>query len=105
MRTKANLQRSKNEAGMKLIGFVVLVILGIIELPIPSVAQDKTPCQAFFQVVRVDTKTPEHFRAGMDRAQKRRWDDEGQKENQELCLNGSVTAEDKPRYLVLWSEP
>jgi hypothetical protein len=41
----------------------------------------------------------------MDEAQKKWWDNEGQKEYQELCLDGSVTSEDKPRYLVLWSKP
>jgi hypothetical protein len=84
---------------------VVLGMIVMVGLPVSAAAQDKTSCQAFFQVVRVDTKTPEHFRAGMDEAQKKWWDNEGHKEYQELCLNGSVTAEDQPRYLVLWSKP
>jgi hypothetical protein len=54
--------------------------------------------------VRADTQTPGHFRAGLDQAQKYWWDNEGQKDYQGLCLDGSVTAEDKPRYLVIWSK-
>jgi hypothetical protein len=90
---------------MKLTAVVSLGMIVMAGLSLSAAAQDKSSCQAFFQVVRVDTKTPEHFRAGMDEAQTKWWDNEGHKEYQELCLNGSVTAEDKPRYLVLWSKP
>jgi len=56
-------------------------------------------------VVRADTQTPEGLRTGMDKAQRKWWEDKGQKEYPGLCLDGSVTTADKPRYLVIWSKP
>ena len=86
---------------MKLTAVVALVMLW---LSIPSFGQDKTSCRAFFQVVRADTQTPEGLRPGMDEAQKKWWENKGQKEYPELCLNGSVSNADKPRYLLIWSK-
>jgi hypothetical protein len=78
----------------------VVLLLG---LSMPASAQDKTSCKLFFQVLRADAQTPEHLRLGMDGAQKRWWENEGQKKYPGLCLDGSVTAADKPRYLVILS--
>jgi hypothetical protein len=78
--------------------------LAILALSIPALGQDQTSCKAFFQVVRADTLTPEDLRVGMDGAQKRWWDSEGQKKYPGLCLNGSVSTGDKPRYLVVLSK-
>ncbi|MGA3294437.1 MAG: hypothetical protein ABSE45_10705 [Candidatus Acidiferrales bacterium] len=80
---------------------VALVMLG---LSIPAFGQDKTSCKAFFQVVRADTQTPEGLHTGMDGAQQKWWENEGQKEYPGLCLNGSVSTGDKPRYLVILSK-
>jgi hypothetical protein len=81
---------------------VALVMLG---LSIPASGQNKTSCRAFFQVVRADTQTPQSLRAGVDKAQQKWWENRGQKEYPGLCLDGSVTTVDKPRYLVIWSKP
>lgn len=86
---------------MKLTAVVALAVLG---LSMPAFGQDKTSCKAFFQVVRADTQTPEGLRVGMDGAQKKWWDNEGQKKYPGLCLNGSVSTGDKPRYLVILSK-
>jgi hypothetical protein len=86
---------------MKLTAVVALLMLG---LAIPAFGQDKTSCKAFFQVVRADTQTPQGLRVGMDGAQKKWWENEGQKEYPGLCLNGSVSTGDKPRYLVILSK-
>jgi hypothetical protein len=87
---------------MKLTALVTLMMLG---LSIPAAGQNKTSCKAFFQVVRADAQTPENFRTGMDKAQKKWWENGGQKKYPGLCLDGSVTTADKPRYLVIWSKP
>ncbi|MGA2511536.1 MAG: hypothetical protein ABSG27_15055 [Candidatus Acidiferrales bacterium] len=86
---------------MKNTAVVALLMLG---LSIPAFGQDKTSCKAFFQVVRVGTQTPENLRTGMNEAQKRWWENEGQKEYPGLCLDGSVSTGDKPRYLVILSK-
>ena len=44
------------------------------------------------------------FAPAWTRAQKRWWESKGQKKYPGLCLNGSVTSGDKPRYLVIWSK-
>jgi hypothetical protein len=87
---------------MKLTAVIALVMLG---LSIPAIGQDNATCSAFFQVVRANTETPESLRTGMDGAQKKWWENKGQKEYSGLCLNGSVSTGDKPRYLVIWSKP
>jgi hypothetical protein len=89
------------KAAMKPVAIVALVMLG---LSIPALGQDKTSCHAFFQVLQADTQTPENLRTGMDDAQKKWWENEGQKKYPGLCLNGSVMTGDKPRYLVIWSQ-
>jgi hypothetical protein len=70
---------------------------------IPAFGQDKTFCKAFFQVLRADTESPEHLRAGMSGSEKRWWENEGQKRYPGLCLDGSVSSGDKPRYVVIIS--
>jgi hypothetical protein len=82
----------------------VVVALLLFGLTVPASAQDKTSCKLFFQVLRADAQTPEHLRLGMDGAQKRWWENECQKKYPGLCLDGSVTAGDKPRYVVILSK-
>jgi hypothetical protein len=91
--------RAKSEAAMKFLVLVVLAMLGAI----PALAQDQASCKAFFQLLRADAGTP-GLRTGLDPAQKRWWEDKGQKKYPGLCLNGSVTSGDKPRFLVIWSK-
>jgi hypothetical protein len=90
--------RAKSEAAMKILVLVALTVLG----SIPALAQDQASCKAFFQVLRADAGMP-GLRIGLDRGQKRWWESEGQKKYPGLCLNGSVTSGDRPRYLVIWS--
>jgi hypothetical protein len=89
----------ESETGMKLSILVVLAVL----VSLPAHAQDQSSCKAYFQVLRADSKAP-GLRAGMDSAQKKWWDNEGQKKYPGLCLNGAVMSPDKPRYLVIWSK-
>jgi hypothetical protein len=84
---------------MKICVFVVLGMLG----SIPGFAQDQASCKAFFQVLRADAGMP-GLHAGLDPAQKKWWEGKGQKKYPGLCLTGSVTSGDKPRYLVIWSK-
>ena len=71
---------------------------------LPALAQDQqASCKAYFQVLRAEAGSP-GLRVGMDSGQKRWWDDIGQKKYPGLCLNGSITSGDKPRYLVIWSK-
>jgi hypothetical protein len=86
---------------MKLTAVIALVMLG---LSIPALGQDQTSCNAFFQVLQADTQTPENLRTGMDKAQKKWWENIGQKKYPRMCFNGSVSTGDKPRYLVVWSK-
>ena len=69
---------------------------------LPALAQDQGSCKAYFQVLRADAGTP-GLRVGLDSGQKRWWDNQGQKKYPGLCLNGSITSSDKPRYIVIWS--
>jgi hypothetical protein len=94
------MKQSESEAAMKITSAVAVLILG---LALPALGQDKTSCKAFFQVLRADTQTPENLRAGMDAAQKKWWESQGQKKYSGLCLNGSVSTGEKPRYLVIWA--
>jgi hypothetical protein len=91
-------KRLGSGAVMKLFVIVALAMLGAI----PVFAQDQASCKAFFQVLRADAGTP-GLRAGLDPRQKNWWDGNGQKKYPGLCLSGSVTSGDKPRYLVIWS--
>jgi hypothetical protein len=84
---------------MKFFAVFALVTLGAI----PALAQDQASCKAFFQVLRAEPGTP-GLRAGLDSAQKSWWDNDGKKKYPGLCLDGSITATDKPRYLVIWSK-
>ncbi len=45
-----------------------------------------------------------NLRAGMDGAQKKWWENKGHKKYPDLCWDGSVSSNDKPRYLVIWSK-
>jgi len=83
---------------MKLTIVVALAMLG----SIPAFCQDQSSCKAFFQVVRAEGSTGAQI--GMEGSAKRWWESEGQKKYPGLCLNGSVTSGDKPRYLVIWSK-
>jgi hypothetical protein len=40
----------------------------------------------------------------MDKVQEKWWENIGQKKYPRICLNGSVSIGDKPRYLVVWSK-
>lgn len=84
---------------MKICVLVAVAILGCI----PAVAQDQASCKAFFQVLRADAGEP-GLSTGMDSAQKKWWEDKGQKKYPGLCLTGSVMSGDKPRYFVIWSK-
>ncbi|HXX19205.1 MAG TPA: hypothetical protein VEJ46_07365 [Candidatus Acidoferrum sp.] len=84
---------------MKFTAAIVLALLG----SIPAFGQDQASCKAFFQVVHADAGSP-GLRTGMDNGEKRWWDSEGQKKYPGLCLDGSVTSGDKPRYLLIWSK-
>jgi hypothetical protein len=91
--------RVKARLAVKLFVVLALATLGAI----PVLAQDQAPCKAFFQVLRADSGTP-GLSAGLDTAQKKWWENKGQKKYPGLCLNGSVMSGDKPRYLVIWSK-
>ena len=67
----------------------------------PAVAEGQTSCKAYFQVVEQEGG---NLRAGMDGAQKRWWENTGHKKYLGLCWDGSVSSNDKPRYLVIWSK-
>src|SRR5579863_6349999 len=84
---------------MKILFLVAAAMLG----SIPAIAQDQSSCRAYFQVLRADAGMP-GLRAGLDTAQKRWWDDKGQKKYPGLCLNGSQMSVEKPRFLVIWSK-
>ena len=66
-----------------------------------AVAEGETSCNAYFQVVEQDGG---NLRAGMDGAQKKWWENKGRKKYPDLCWDGSVSSNDKPRYLVIWSK-
>jgi hypothetical protein len=78
---------------------VALAILGTI----PAFGQNQASCKAYFQVVHAEEGSP-GLSVGMSPGDKSWWDSEGQKKYPGLCLDGSVTAGDKPRYLVIWSK-
>jgi hypothetical protein len=78
---------------------VVLAMLG----SFPALAQDQASCKAYFQVLEADKGMP-GLRTGMDAAQKKWWDSNGQKKYPGLCLSGAIASGDKPRYLVIWSK-
>lgn len=82
--------------------FTVVVALGLLG-SIPAFGQDQTSCKAFFQVVRAQAGSP-GLSTGMGPGEKKWWESEGQKKYPGLCLNGSVTSGDKPRYLLIWSK-
>jgi hypothetical protein len=65
-------------------------------------AQDEASCKAYFQVLRAKAGTP-GLQPGMDSGQKRWWESTGRKKYPGLCLSGAVTSNEKPRYLVIWS--
>jgi hypothetical protein len=80
----------------------VLIALAMLALP-PAFAQDQSSCKAFFQVVRSESQSS-GLRTGMGSGQIKWWQSEGQKKYPGLCLDGSVTSGDKPRYLVILSK-
>jgi hypothetical protein len=82
-----------------------IIFLGVAAmlLSIPAHAQDQATCKAYFQVLRADAGMP-GLHAGLDPAQKKWWEEKGQKKYPGLCLSGSVMAADKPRFLVIWSK-
>jgi hypothetical protein len=84
---------------MKLLSLIALLAVA----SLPAFAQDQSSCKAYFQVVRATADSP-GLRVGMDGGDKSWWDNEGQKKYPGLCLNGSVTSGDKPRYLLIWSK-
>ena len=82
-------------------GFVLVAMTMLAS--VPAVPQNHTSCQAFFQILLADAGTP-GLHIGMDSAQRKWWGSEGKKKYPGLCLDGSVTSGDKPRYLVIWSK-
>ena len=81
----------------------LLVLFALAMLAVPVLAVDQSSCKAFFQVLQAEAGTP-GLRPGLDEAQKRWWESNGQKKYPGLCLDGSVTSGDKPRFLVIWSK-
>lgn len=79
------------------------VFIAIVMLAIPSFAENQASCKAFFQVLHAQAGTP-GLRPGLDQAQKSWWESHGQRKYPGLCLDGSMTSGDKPRYLVIWSQ-
>jgi hypothetical protein len=94
------LKLSENEVAMKHTAAVALLMLG---LSIPAFGQDQTSCKAYFQVVHADAGSP-GLSVGMSSGDKSWWESEGKKKYPGLCLDGSVTSGDKPRYLLIWSK-
>lgn len=84
---------------MRILALLALALFGAL----PSPAQDQAPCRAYFQVLHAEAATP-GLQTGLSSAQKRWWESRGQKKYPGLCLNGSVTSGEKPRYLVIWSK-
>jgi len=82
--------------------FSAVALLAVVAA-VPAFGQDQSSCKAYFQVVRATADSP-GLRAGMDGGDKSWWDSEGQKKYPGLCLDGSVTSGDKPRYLLIWSK-
>lgn len=80
----------------------VLVALAML-VSIPAFGQDQTSCKAYFQVVHAEAGSP-GLSVGMSPGDKSWWENEGQKKYPGLCLDGSVTSGDKPRYLLIWSK-
>jgi hypothetical protein len=87
----------KTEAAMK---FTVVVALAMLAT-IPAFGQDQTSCKAYFQVVHAGSPG---LSVGMSSGDKSWWESEGEKKYPGLCLDGSVTSGDKPRYLLIWSK-
>jgi hypothetical protein len=79
-----------------------LAMAAVMIAPKPVSAQDEASCKAYFQVLRAKPGTP-GLQPGMDSGQKRWWENTGRKKYPGLCLSGCVTSNDKPRYLVIWS--
>ena len=84
---------------MKIFVLTILTVLGAV----PAFAQERASCKAFFELLRADEGTP-GLRVGLNAAQKKWWDNKGQKKYPGLCLDGSVMSGDKPRFLVIWSK-
>jgi len=84
---------------MKLTVVVALAMLATIS----ASAQDQSSCKAFFQVIRAEAGSP-GLHVGLGSGDKKWWESEGQKKYPGLCLDGSVTSGDKPRYLLIWSK-
>lgn len=85
---------------MKYAFVVALAMLG----SIPAFAQDGVDCRAYFQVLSTRPGTTV-LHAGMDSGQKNWWQNKGRRQYPGLCLDGSVTSGEKPRFLVIWSKP
>ncbi len=81
--------------------FVLLSLMVLASHPV--LAQEQAPCKAFFQLLKADADGP-GLRIGLNSAQKKWWENKGQKKYPGLCLNGSVMSADKPRFLVIWSK-
>jgi hypothetical protein len=80
------------------------LIMALAMLPwATAAAQDAASCKAYFQVLWTEPGTP-GLHLGLDSGQKNWWQDKGRKKYPRLCLNGTVTSNDKPRFLVIWSK-
>ena len=84
---------------MKRVVLVAVAILG----SMPAGALGQTSCQVYFQLLRADSGSP-GLNVGLDSPQRKWWDSKGQKKYPGLCVNGSVTSGDKPRYVLIWSK-
>jgi hypothetical protein len=85
---------------LALVSFGLITILA--DSSLPGLAQDKSACQAYFQVVQRDARIAGGFIAGGNEAQKKWWEKQGKKNYPGLCWDGSVLSVDKPRYLLIW---
>jgi hypothetical protein len=92
-------KQRESEVAMKYFALLALTVLG----SIPAMAQDQASCKAYFQVMQAVAGTP-GLPAGLDSSQKTWWENTGKKKYPGMCLDGSVMAADKPRFLVIWSK-
>jgi hypothetical protein len=81
--------------------YALIVALVVLPSALAS-GQDDASCKAYFQVLWAKAGTP-GLRVGLDASQQGWWESEGHKKYAGLCLNGSVTSSDKPRFLVILS--
>ena len=72
---------------MKISVLVVVVLATLVSFP--ALAQDQASCKAYFQVLQADAGMP-GLHTGLNSAQKKWWDSNGQKKYPGLCLSGAI---------------